>query len=152
MFSIPDSLEILPILTPVPYPGETLIPRHSHKTGHSRSQTEIDLGVITSEEPSRVGWPLCFTTQTSGRRVLTRPIVSYLSSLVTLFKSRVLWQDNFYSASQANPFPTGPSHQADLCGWQGQGFPGVCAECPGGAAQTIYNCSVPFRDRWLAFS
>lgn len=34
----------------------------------------------------------------------------------------VLWQDNFYPACQANPFPTGPSHQADLCGWQEQGF------------------------------
>lgn len=122
MLSTPDSLGILPILSPVPYPGELLIPRHIHKTGHSRGQTEIGLGVITSEEPSRVGRPLCFTTQTSGRRGLTRPIVSFLSSLMTLFKSRVLWQDNFYPACQANPFPTGPSHQADLCGWQGQGF------------------------------
>lgn len=57
MFSIPDSLRILPILTPVRYPGEPLIPRHRHKTGHSRGQTEIDLGVITSEEPSRVLQP-----------------------------------------------------------------------------------------------
>ena len=39
------------------------------------------------------------------------------SSLMALIGAGVIWQGNFHPACWANPLPTGPSHQTDLC-WE----------------------------------
>lgn len=41
------------------------------------------------------------------------------SSLMALIGAGVIWQGNFHPACWANPLPTGPSHQTDLCGEEG---------------------------------